>query len=81
MEKRGGKASSLSETMSSTLWEVSLCCPEATNMGMGNLWDAQKQAGHVVSLASPWGAMGIAGCWETQECLQNCRPMSGNVGL
>ena len=34
-----------------------------------------------VSLAGPWGAMGIARCREAQERLQNCRPMSDNVGL
>ena len=62
-------------------WETSLCCPRAADVGAGNLRDAQKRAGHVVSLAGPWGAMGIAECWETQERLQNCRPMSGNIGL
>jgi hypothetical protein len=81
MEKRGGKASSLSETMSSTRGKRVCVVQGLPARARENVRDAQKRAGHVVSLAGRWGAMGIAGCWETHERRQNCRPMSGNVGL
>jgi len=64
MKTNGGKASSLSETMSSTRGTASSCCPEVADVGAGKSREASGTRS--VQLPGPefrvWEWLGIAGC-------------------